>query len=156
MNNLACKKKLTEMEKALRETQIRKKHEMGEMKRAQELRVDELSVQKLRESRETIQRLISQLQEMQEHVNSMNDSGEFQEVESNHSGRLSYVRSQPAGNLSSRSVLSCDHLTHGMCLDHRKYDSQELRCVKHVSEIKMDRRLEKYKSKFFISEVPTL
>ena len=36
-------------------------------------------------------KLTSQLQEMQEQMNSMNDSGEFQEVASNHSGRLSYV-----------------------------------------------------------------
>ena len=36
-------------EKALRDPQIRSMHEMGEMKRAQELRVDEFSVQKLRE-----------------------------------------------------------------------------------------------------------
>ena len=33
-------------EKALRETQIRSMHDMGEMKRVQELRVDEFSVQK--------------------------------------------------------------------------------------------------------------
>ena len=83
-------------EKALRETQIRKMHEMGEMKRAQEIRVDEFSVQKMRESHDTIQRLTSQLQEVQERVNCMNGSGEFQEVESNHSGRLSYVPSQQA------------------------------------------------------------
>ena len=56
-------------------------HEMGEMKRAQELRVDEVSVQILREHLETVQKLTSQLQEMQEQMNSMNDSGEFQEVE---------------------------------------------------------------------------
>ena len=36
------------------------------MTRVQELRVDEFSMQKLRESHETIQRLISQLQSMQE------------------------------------------------------------------------------------------
>ena len=41
-------------EKALRETRIRNIHEMGEMWRAQELLVEEFSVQKLRESRETI------------------------------------------------------------------------------------------------------
>ena len=35
-------------EKVLRYTQIRSMHEMGEMKRAQELRVDEVSMQKLR------------------------------------------------------------------------------------------------------------
>ena len=62
-------------------------HEMGEMKRAQELRVDEISVQKLRENHETIQKLSFQLREMQEQMNSMSDSGEFQEMESNFSGR---------------------------------------------------------------------
>ena len=79
---------------------------MGEMKRAQELRVDEFSEQKLRGSHETIQRLTSQMQGIQQQMNSLNDSGEFQEVESNHSGRLSYVPSQPAAIPSSRPVLS--------------------------------------------------
>ena len=41
-------------------------------------------------------------------VNSLNDSGEFQEVESNYSGRLSHVSSQPAMIPSSRSMLSRD------------------------------------------------
>ena len=54
---------------------------MGEMKRAQELRVDEFSAQKLKESHEKTQRLTSQMQEMQEQMYSMNDLGEFQEVE---------------------------------------------------------------------------
>ena len=45
---------------------------------------------------------------MQEQMNSMNDSGEFQEVESNYSARLSYVSSQPAMIPSSRSMLSRD------------------------------------------------
>ena len=48
------------------------------------------------------------MQEMQEQMNSMNDSGEFQEVESNHSGRLSHVSSQPTIIPSSRFVLSRD------------------------------------------------
>ena len=78
------------------------------MTRAQELRVDEFSVQKLRESHETIQRLTSQLQSMQEQMNSMSDSGEFQEVESNHSGRLFHVPSQPEAIPSSSSILSRD------------------------------------------------
>ena len=47
------------------------------MKRAQERRVDEFSVQKLRESHETIRRRTSQMQEMQEQMNSVNDSGDF-------------------------------------------------------------------------------
>ena len=41
-------------EEALRDTQIRSTHE-----RAQELRVDEFSAQKLRENHETIQRLLN-------------------------------------------------------------------------------------------------
>ena len=45
---------------------------------------------------------------MQEQMNSMNDSGEFQEVESNYSVRLSCVYSQPAMIPSSRSTLSRD------------------------------------------------
>ena len=53
------------------------------MKRAQELRIDEFSVQKLRESHETIQRLTSQVQEFQERMNYLNDPGECHEVESN-------------------------------------------------------------------------
>ena len=65
-------------ETLLRDTQIRNIHELGKMKRVQELRVDKFSVQKLRESHETTQRLTSQLQSMQEEMNSMNDSGEFQ------------------------------------------------------------------------------
>ena len=81
---------------------------MGEMKRAQELRVDEFSVQKLKESNETIQRLISQLQELQERMNYLSDSGEFHEVESNYSGKCSHVPSQPARISSPRSMLSWD------------------------------------------------
>ena len=37
-----------------------------------------------------------------------------------------------------------------------EYDTRSPRYVKQVSENIRDRRLEKYKSKFFISEVPTL
>ena len=83
-------------------------NELGEMKRVQELRVDEFSLQKLREYYETKQEVTSQLQEIQDQMNFMNDSGECQEVESNHSGRLSYVPSVTPGMQSSRSTLSCD------------------------------------------------
>ena len=68
---------LSMKEKVLPNTQIRLIHEMGEIKRAQELRVEEVSVQKLRENFETTQRLTSQLQQMQEQMYSMNDSGDF-------------------------------------------------------------------------------
>ena len=48
------------------------------------------------------------MQEMQEQMNSMSDSGECSEVESNHSWRLSYVPSQPAAIPGSCSMLSRD------------------------------------------------
>ena len=44
---------LSMKERFLRNTQIRNMHEMGEMMRAQELREDKVSVQKLRENHET-------------------------------------------------------------------------------------------------------
>ena len=101
-------KKNSMKEKLLQDTQIRNIHELGEMKRAQDLRVDEFSVKKLRKSHETIQRLTAQLQSVQVRMNSMNDSGEFQEVESNHSGRLSHVPSQPEVIPGSSSMLGRD------------------------------------------------
>ena len=81
------------------------------LQRAQEQRVDEVSVQKSRENHETIQQLTAQLQQMQEQMHSMIDSGDFQDVESNKSGRLSHVSSQPAMIPSSRSLLSRDKKT---------------------------------------------
>ena len=81
---------------------------MREMKRAQELQVDEVSVQKITEKHETIQQPTFQLQQILEQMNSMSDSGECQEVESNYSGRLSHVSSQLVMIPSSRSLLSLD------------------------------------------------
>ena len=78
------------------------------IKRAQEQRIDEISVQKLTENHETIQQLTSQLHQMQEQMNSMNSSGEFQDIESNKSGRLSHVSSQRVMIPSSRTLLSRD------------------------------------------------
>ena len=54
---------LIRKENALRDTQIRSMRELAKMKRAQEQRIDEVSVQKLRENDETIQQLTSQLQQ---------------------------------------------------------------------------------------------
>ena len=106
-------------EKALRDTQIRNVHETAEMKRAQEIRVEEFSVQKLRESHETIQRVTSQIQEMQGQMNSMNDSGEFQKVESNHSARLS-LRSQSTSSESKLSSYAEPRQT--LAIWHMEYD----------------------------------
>ena len=65
-------------------------------------------MQKLRENHETAQQLTSQLQQMQEQMNSVNDSGDFQDVESKFCGMLSHVSSQPAMIPSSHALLSRD------------------------------------------------
>ena len=64
-------------------------------------------MQNFTENHETIQKLTSQLQEIQGQMNSTNDSGEFQEVESNYSGIFSHVSSQLARIPSPRAMLSC-------------------------------------------------
>ena len=64
-------------------------------KRAQKLRVDEFSIQKVGESHDTMQRLTSQMQELQEMANCMDDSGKCQK-ESNYSLKISHVPSQRA------------------------------------------------------------
>ena len=57
---------------------------------------------------QTIQQLTSQLQQMQEQMNSMSVSGDFQDAESNYSGSLSYVSSQLVMIPISRSLLISD------------------------------------------------
>ena len=84
----------TRKEEALRDAQIRSMHELVKMKRAQVQQVDEMSIQNLRKNHDTIHQLAAQLQHLQEQMNSMNDSGDFQDVGSNYSGRLSHVSSQ--------------------------------------------------------------
>ena len=83
-------------------------HEMGEIKRAQQQQTDEVSSAEIKKNHETLQQLTSQLQQMQEQMNSMIDSGDFQDVESNYSGRLSHVSSQLVMIPSSRSLPSRD------------------------------------------------
>ena len=89
-------------EKALRDTRIRTIHSKEELKSAQEVRVDEFSMHA------TIQELTSQIQELQEMVNCMNDSREFQNTESTCSGKLFHGPSQPAVVPGPRSMLSRD------------------------------------------------
>ena len=55
-----------------------------------------------------MQELTSQLQELQEQMNSMNDAGEFLDVESICGGNLSHVPSQPPVVPSPRAVSSRD------------------------------------------------
>ena len=68
---------------------------MEELKRVQELRVDESSRRRLIENQDTIYELTSRIQELQNEVNCMNDSRDFRDAESVRSG-LSHVPSQRA------------------------------------------------------------
>ena len=78
---------------------------MGELKRAQEMRIDEFSRNELRQSHATIQELTSQIQKWQESMNYMNVSKEFQDVESILQWEI-IPRSQSTGN-RSKSPWEC-------------------------------------------------
>ena len=68
---------------------------MEELKRVQELRIDEFSRRRLIENQDTINELTARIQELQNEVNCMNDSRDFQDAESVRSGQ-SQVTSQTA------------------------------------------------------------
>ena len=121
---------LSMKEKVFRNTQIRHMDDMVEIKRAQEQRVEEVSVQKLRENQETIQQLTSQ--QMQDLKNSTNDSGDYQDVESKICGRLSHVSSQHAMIPSSRAPADvrdkrCEPLLFMEC-NVRDQETRRLEC----------------------------
>ena len=66
-----------------------------------------------------LQELTSQIQELQDRMNLMNGSGEFRDVESICSGKLSNVPSQTATVPYWAATKACD-LIHGTCLVHRE------------------------------------
>ena len=68
---------------------------MKELKRVQELRIDEFSRRRMIENQDTINELTAKIQELQNEVNCMNDSRGFKDAESARSGP-SHVPSQPA------------------------------------------------------------
>ena len=98
---------LAEQNRDLREAHITSLHEMEELKRVQELRIDESS----RRSQDTILQLTARIQELENEVNCMNDLRDFEDAESVRSG-LTHVPSQPVffppqpdlGGMLSRSV----------------------------------------------------
>ena len=89
------KPSLIEEDRDLREAHIKSLHEIEELKRVQELRIDEFSRRRLIENQDTIDELTVRIQELQNEVNCMNDSRDFKDAESVRSG-LSHVPSQPA------------------------------------------------------------
>ena len=79
----------------LREAHIKSLHEMEELKRVQELRIDELSRRRLIEKQDTINELTARIQELQNESSCMKDSRDFKDAESVRSG-LTHVPSQRA------------------------------------------------------------
>ena len=86
---------LLEQNRDLREAHIKSLHEMEELKRVQELRVDDSSTRRLIENQDTINEVTARIQEQQNEVSCMNDSRDFQDAETVRSG-LSHVPSHPA------------------------------------------------------------
>ena len=107
-NRLHNHEELVQPERVLREAQVRSIHEMEDLKRAQEMRTDEFARHELRQSHAAIHGLTSQIQDLQERKNYMNDSRELQDIESICSGKLSHVPSQPTVVPSSRAMSSRD------------------------------------------------
>ena len=94
-DQLLLQEQLSEQHRDLREAHIKSLHEMEELKRVQEFRIDEFSRRRLIENQDTIHDLTATIQELQNEVNCMNDSRDFTDAESARSG-LSHVPSQPA------------------------------------------------------------
>ena len=86
---------LSEQNRDLRKAHVKSLHEMEELKRVQELRIDELSRRRLIENQDTINELTARIQELQNEVTCMNDSRDFKDAEAVRSG-LSHVTSQLA------------------------------------------------------------
>ena len=95
----------------LREAHEKSLNEMKDLKRFQGSTFDEFSRRRLIEDRDTILELTGKIQELQNEINCMNDSGDFHDAESVRSGH-SHVTSQPVsfslhpvpGGMLSRSV----------------------------------------------------
>ena len=81
--------------RGLREAHEKSLSEMKDLKRFQGSTFDTIARRKLGEDRDTILELTGKIQELQNEINCMNDSKDFQDAESGRSGQ-SQVTSQPA------------------------------------------------------------
>ena len=110
-DQLLLHEQLSEQNRDLREAHVKSLNEMEELRRFQGSRFDEFSRRRLIENQDTIHELTARVQELQNEVNCLNDSRDFEDAESVRSG-LSHVPSQRAllpffrdpGGMLSRSV----------------------------------------------------
>ena len=102
---------LSQQNRELREAHEKSLNEMEELKRFQGSTFDELSRRRLIEDRDTILELIAKIHELQNEINCMNNSRDFQDAESVCSGQA-HVASGPVffpphpdpGGMLSRSL----------------------------------------------------
>ena len=106
----------------LREAHERSLNEMEELKRFQGSTFDTIARRKLVEDRDTILEFTAKVQELQDEINCMNDSRDFQDAESVRSGH-SHVTSQP--------VFFLPHPVPGGMLSRRNAEPQR-RAAKHL------------------------
>ena len=98
-----------ERERVYQEARNRYAQEVEELKRAQDWRTDEFSRPDLRESQFTVDEFTAQIQELQNKMNSTNNSRELRDVESACSWRLSHVPNQPVIVPSPCGMLTRDY-----------------------------------------------
>ena len=89
-DQLLLQEQLSEQNRDLREVHIKSLYEMEELKRVQELRIDESSKRRLIENQDTI----NELTPTQNEVNCMNDSRDFRDAESVRSGLSTFPVNQ--------------------------------------------------------------
>ena len=75
-DQLLLQEQLSEQNRDLREAHIKSLYEMEDLKRVQELRIDEFSTRRLTENQDTMKELTARNQELQNEVNCMNDPRE--------------------------------------------------------------------------------
>ena len=92
-NQQLLHEQLLEQNRELREAHDKSLNEMEELKRFQVSTFDTFSRRKLIEDRDTVLQLTAKIQELQNQINCMNDSRDFQDAESVRSGH-SHVTSQ--------------------------------------------------------------
>ena len=113
-DQLLLHEQLSKQNRDLREAHMKSLHEMEELKRFQGSTFDEFSRRRLIEDRDTTLELTSKIQELQNEINCMSDSRDFQDAESGRSGQF-HVANQPVffpphpvpGGMLSRSVGIC-------------------------------------------------
>ena len=76
-NQLLLQEQRSEQNRDLPEAHIKSLHEMEELKRVQELRIDEFSRRRLIENQDTINELTARIQGLQNEVNCINNSRDF-------------------------------------------------------------------------------